>query len=39
MCASATRWAGFKEYIYGTTIEHNHDAGWVRIVLDLGKAG
>lgn len=23
MCAAAIRWAGFKEYGYGTTIEHN----------------
>ncbi|KAJ4404870.1 hypothetical protein N0V91_005606 [Didymella pomorum] len=28
MCASAIRWAGFKEYIYGTTIQHNYNAGW-----------
>jgi len=28
MCASAIRWAGFKEYVYGTTIEHNYNAGW-----------
>ena len=28
MCASAIRWSGFKEYIYGTTIQHNYNAGW-----------
>ncbi|KAJ7118813.1 cytidine deaminase-like protein [Mycena epipterygia] len=28
MCASAIRWAGFKEYVYGTTIEHNYNVGW-----------
>ena len=28
MCAAAIRWAGFKEYVYGTTIEHNYNAGW-----------
>ncbi|ORY65027.1 cytidine deaminase-like protein [Pseudomassariella vexata] len=28
MCASAIRWAGFKEYIYGTTIQHNYNVGW-----------
>jgi tRNA(Arg) A34 adenosine deaminase TadA len=33
MCASAIRWAGFKEYIYGTTIQHNYNAGWGVITL------
>ncbi|KAH8927815.1 cytidine deaminase-like protein [Atractiella rhizophila] len=33
MCASAIRWAGFKEYIYGTTIEHNYNVGWGVITL------
>ncbi|KAF2034560.1 hypothetical protein EK21DRAFT_56128 [Setomelanomma holmii] len=28
MCASAIRWAGFKEYIYGTTIQHNYNVSW-----------
>ncbi|KFA79705.1 hypothetical protein S40288_11695 [Stachybotrys chartarum IBT 40288] len=28
MCASAIRWAGFKEYVYGTTIQHNYNKGW-----------
>ncbi|KAL5322823.1 hypothetical protein ACEPPN_010802 [Leptodophora sp. 'Broadleaf-Isolate-01'] len=28
MCASAIRWSGFKEYIYGTTIQHNYNVGW-----------
>ncbi|KAK0099540.1 hypothetical protein ONS96_009567 [Cadophora gregata f. sp. sojae] len=27
MCASAIRWSGFKEYIYGTIIQHNYNAG------------
>ncbi|KAK1585605.1 cytidine deaminase-like protein [Colletotrichum navitas] len=27
-CASAIRWAGFKEYVYGTTIQHNYNVGW-----------
>ncbi|KAK6084568.1 cytidine deaminase-like protein [Seiridium cupressi] len=27
-CASAIRWSGFKEYIYGTTIQHNYNVGW-----------
>jgi hypothetical protein len=33
MCASAIRWSGFKEYIYGTTIQHNYNAGWGVITL------
>lgn len=28
MCASAIRWSGFKEYVYGTTIQHNYNVGW-----------
>ena len=28
MCAAVIRWAGFKEYVYGTTIEHNYNADW-----------
>jgi hypothetical protein len=27
MRASAVRRAGFKQYVYGTTIEHNYNAG------------
>jgi tRNA(Arg) A34 adenosine deaminase TadA len=26
MCAAAIRWAGFKENVFGTTIEHNYNA-------------
>lgn len=33
MCASAIRWSGFKEYIYGTTIQHNYNVGWGVITL------
>ncbi|OQO11306.1 hypothetical protein B0A48_05562 [Cryoendolithus antarcticus] len=34
MCASAIRWAGFKEYIYGTSIDTLIEKGWgqIRIV-------
>lgn len=31
MCASAIRWAGFKEYIYGTSIETLIEKGWRQI--------
>ncbi|RDW70055.1 hypothetical protein BP5796_08452 [Coleophoma crateriformis] len=31
MCASAIRWSGFKEYIFGTTIETLVDQGWSQI--------
>lgn len=31
MCASAIRWAGFKEYIYGTTIDFLIQKGWGQI--------
>ncbi|KAI9150695.1 FAD-dependent oxidoreductase [Paramyrothecium foliicola] len=31
MCASAIRWAGFKEYIYGTSIEKLIENGWGQI--------
>jgi tRNA(Arg) A34 adenosine deaminase TadA len=33
MCASAIRWAGFKEYIYGSTIEHLAKGGWGQILI------
>jgi tRNA(Arg) A34 adenosine deaminase TadA len=33
MCASAIRWAGFKEYIYGTTIDHLVKSGWGQILI------
>ncbi|KAL3425684.1 cytidine and deoxycytidylate deaminase zinc-binding region [Phlyctema vagabunda] len=31
MCASAIRWAGFKEYIFGTTIDTLIEQGWGQI--------
>ncbi|KAJ7472145.1 cytidine deaminase-like protein [Mycena latifolia] len=31
MCASAIRWAGFREYIYGTSIETLIQQGWRQI--------
>jgi tRNA(Arg) A34 adenosine deaminase TadA len=31
MCASAIRWAGFREYIYGTSIDTLIQAGWGQI--------
>lgn len=31
MCASAIRWAGFREYIYGTTIDNLVEKGWGQI--------
>ncbi|GKT41001.1 tRNA-specific adenosine deaminase TAD2 [Colletotrichum spaethianum] len=31
MCASAIRWAGFKEYVYGTTIDTLVEKGWGQI--------
>ncbi|KAK4215817.1 guanine deaminase [Rhypophila decipiens] len=31
MCASAIRWAGFKEYIYGTSIDTLIQKGWGQI--------
>lgn len=31
MCASAIRWAGFKEYVYGTSIERLIETGWGQI--------
>lgn len=31
MCASAIRWAGFKEYVYGTSIEELIRKGWGQI--------
>ena|SRR5579862_7343863 len=33
MCASAIRWAGFKEYIYATTIDHLVKKGWGQILI------
>jgi tRNA(Arg) A34 adenosine deaminase TadA len=31
MCASAIRWAGFKEYVYGTSIGRLIETGWGQI--------
>jgi tRNA(Arg) A34 adenosine deaminase TadA len=31
MCASAIRWAGFREYIYGTSINTLIEKGWGQI--------
>ncbi|KIW06236.1 uncharacterized protein PV09_02710 [Verruconis gallopava] len=31
MCASAIRWAGFREYIYGTSIDYLIEKGWGQI--------
>lgn len=31
MCASAIRWAGFKEYVYGTSIDTEKGWGQIRI--------
>jgi tRNA(Arg) A34 adenosine deaminase TadA len=31
MCASAIRWAGFKEYVYGTSIDRLIETGWGQI--------
>lgn len=33
MCASAIRWAGFREYIYGTSIETLIQGGWGQIAI------
>ncbi|CAJ2510689.1 Uu.00g063140.m01.CDS01 [Anthostomella pinea] len=31
MCASAIRWAGFKEYVYGSSIDKLVEKGWAQI--------
>ena len=31
MCASAIRWAGFREYVYGTSIDKLIEGGWGQI--------
>ncbi|KAK2753718.1 hypothetical protein FQN55_000081 [Onygenales sp. PD_40] len=31
MCAAAIRWAGFKEYVYGTSIDSLIRTGWGQI--------
>ncbi|KAF8250675.1 hypothetical protein K440DRAFT_541085 [Wilcoxina mikolae CBS 423.85] len=33
MCAAAIRWAGFKEYIFGTSIETLIERGWKQITI------
>ncbi|XP_037043680.1 guanine deaminase-like [Bradysia coprophila] len=37
MCASAVRWAGFKEYIFGTSIGTLTKAGWDQIQITSHK--
>ena len=37
MCASAVRWAGFKEYVYGTSITTLIEAGWGQITISSYK--
>ncbi|KAL4885803.1 cytidine deaminase-like protein [Aspergillus karnatakaensis] len=37
MCASAVRWTGFKEYIYGTSIDALVDYGWGQIHLSSAE--
>lgn len=37
MCASAIRWAGFKEYIYGTSIEYLIEKGWGQITVSSAE--
>lgn len=32
-CASAIRWAGFKEYVYATTIDTLVKSGWGQITI------
>ncbi|KAI0829346.1 cytidine deaminase-like protein, partial [Trametes gibbosa] len=31
MCASAIRWAGFREYVYGSSLERLIELGWTQI--------
>ncbi|KAK2612703.1 hypothetical protein QQS21_001320 [Conoideocrella luteorostrata] len=33
MCASAIRWAGFKEVVFGTSIKHLTERGWTQMSL------
>jgi tRNA(Arg) A34 adenosine deaminase TadA len=33
MCASAIRWAGFREYVYGTSINGLVQMGWPEILI------
>ena len=33
MCDSAIRWSGFKEYIYGTSIDYLTKTGWPQILI------
>jgi tRNA(Arg) A34 adenosine deaminase TadA len=33
MCTSAIRYAGFREYIYATTIDHLVQVGWSQILI------
>ena len=37
MCASAIRWAGFKEYVYGTSIDRLIETGWGQIDIESSE--
>ena len=37
MCASAIRWAGFKEYVYGTSIGRLIETGWGQIDIESSE--
>jgi len=37
MCASAIRWAGFKEYVYGTSIGRLIEKGWGQIDIESSE--
>ena len=37
MCASAIRWAGFKEYVYGTSISRLIETGWGQIDIESSE--
>ncbi|OTB01568.1 hypothetical protein M426DRAFT_323330 [Hypoxylon sp. CI-4A] len=37
MCASAIRWAGFKEYVYGTSIDTLTAKGWSQIQISSAE--
>lgn len=37
MCASAIRWSGFKEYVYGTSIGRLIETGWGQIAIESAE--
>ena len=37
MCASAIRWAGFREYVYGTSIDDLVEKGWRQISISSAE--